>query len=161
MRGAGDELLATQRPVDGEPQNNSINSIIYSQIPRLNFEKNGANISQSLANLGLSHIFKPGFSQLHDISDYKWLHVSDLIHRTYLEIRDNPAVVSVLKNKPPASGHRTRRQTYSQAQSHQSSNMIDVIFDRPFLYFIMDNVSGLILAMGKYGREPVNYRLPV
>ncbi|XP_074602513.1 leukocyte elastase inhibitor-like [Brevipalpus obovatus] len=162
------------------------------KIPRLNFEKSDTNLTLSLANLGLGHIFKPGYSQLYDVSDYKWLHVSDMIHKTYLEIRDNPppsstsSMNSIMSNgisnkqatsasyrphgNPPSQQQQQQQQQpppsslpsgQSSSTSNPNSNIIDVIFDKPFLYFIMDNISGLILAMGKYGREPVNYRLPI
>ncbi|RWS31411.1 Leukocyte elastase inhibitor A-like protein [Leptotrombidium deliense] len=114
------------------------------KMPRISFETGNRNLSLALSNMGLSDLFKPGYSQLYDISDYKWLHVSDIIHKTYLDVKENDEQISNLVK------------TYYKAEE-----TIDVNFDKPFLFFVMDNISGLILAMGKVGREPVNYRLPV
>lgn len=142
-----------------------INILIF-QIPRLHFETSDRNLSLSLANLGLAYIFKPGYAQLYDISDYKWLHVSDIIHKTYLEIWETPKTftnTNINNINTNGGGTTVNPSTNPNAKSQyqQSSNNIEVVFDKPFLFFIMDNISGLILAMGKHGREPVNYRLPI
>ncbi|XP_053208632.1 serpin B3-like [Panonychus citri] len=136
------------------------------KIPRLHFETSDRNLSLSLANLGLAYIFKPGYAQLYDISDYKWLHVSDIIHKTYLEIWETPKTftnTNINNINTNGGGTTINPSTNPNAKSQyqQSSNNIEVVFDKPFLFFIMDNISGLILAMGKHGREPVNYRLPI
>lgn len=118
-----------------------------------------------MANLGVAYIFKPGYSQLYDISDYKWLHVSDIIHKTYLEIWENPKTFTNTNiNSINTNGNTINSNNVNNnngKSQYQSSNNIEVVFDKPFLFFIMDNISGLILAMGKHGREPVNYRLPI
>ncbi|XP_015792461.1 serpin B3 [Tetranychus urticae] len=135
------------------------------KIPRLHFETSDRNLSLSLANLGVAYIFKPGYSQLYDISDYKWLHVSDIIHKTYLEIWENPKTFTNTNiNSINTNGNTINSNNVNNnngKSQYQSSNNIEVVFDKPFLFFIMDNISGLILAMGKHGREPVNYRLPI
>ncbi|RWS06996.1 Leukocyte elastase inhibitor A-like protein [Dinothrombium tinctorium] len=119
------------------------------KMPRISFEAGNRNLSMALSNMGLADLFKPGYSQLYDISDYKWLHVSDIIHKTYLDIKENDE---------PNNNHNNNK----NSKSHQKlSDSVDVNFDKPFLFFIMDSISGLILAMGKIGREPVNYRLPI
>lgn len=117
-------------------------------MPKLNFEKNNRNLSLAFANMGLSDLFKPGYANLYDISDYKWLHVSDIIHKIHVDIREMENVIN--NGKVSTTGNK-----------NQGSDTIDVDFDKPFLYFIRDNVSGLVLVMGKVGREPAHYRLPV
>ena len=236
-------------------------------MPRLNFEQSSANLTWALSNLGLTDLFKPGFSQLHGISDYKWLAVSDVISKTYLDIKENPSssgssgglvgggggggggsppVTSTglhggtngphqsvnshntIPPKHPAAstpGHSGQQMSHisnllnAHAEQHQqptpalfhhhpnqninhlshpfslptinrikyplnphrhrnqqpppgtsqgpsgsgttSSETIDVNFNKPFVYFVIDTVSGLILVMGKVGRDPVSYRLPI
>lgn len=249
------------------------------KIPRLTFEASNTNLTWALTNLGLTDLFKPGFSQLHGISDYKWLAVSDIISKTYLDIKENsltsgihsstvspvtgtnvspninplypmashvyssnhgpvhqntlnkgqPPVISSPSPSPgPMTGHQmshinnllnTHAQQHQQPpptlyhhaspshtvnhfthpfslsshhnirlklpinshlhqrhRDHQLSSppspasitstpptadTIDVNFNKPFVYFVIDTVSGLIMVMGKVGREPVSYRLPV
>lgn len=50
-------------------------------MPRISIESALNNLTWALSNLGLADLFKPGYSQLYDISDYKWLAVSDVIHK--------------------------------------------------------------------------------
>lgn len=111
-------------------------------MPKLSFEKSNRNLSRAFANMGLTDLFKPGYANLYEISDYKWLHVSDVIHKTYVDIKE--VTDTLPKQFLP-----------------NNNDVINVDFDKPFVYFILDNVSGLVLVMGKVGREPANYRLPV
>ena len=147
-------------------------------MPELKVQRSNGNLTWALSNLGLADLFKPGFAQLYDISDYKWLSVSDIIHKTYLDIEEsgdqkvNPVPGAV--PAPVMSSSPIRNMLHTQNPSKPSSNqykkqavpppdheIINVSIDKPFIYFVFDNVSGLVLVMGKFGREPVNYRLPV
>lgn len=136
-------------------------------MPRLSSEKGNVNLTWALQNLGLSDLFKPGYSQLYDVSDYKWLSVSDLIHKTYLDIKESSSegekstVTFPAPSSPthhPSQNAIPKQQQQSQVSDGQS---INVNFDKPFIYFVFDNISGLVMVMGKVGREPVNYRLPI
>ncbi len=122
-------------------------SIHLLKMPKLSFEKSNRNLSRAFINMGLSDLFKPGYANLYEISDYKWLHVSNIIHKTYIDIKE-------------VSNSNTNS-TGGKHYPHNHSDAIHVEFDKPFVYFILDNVSGLVLVMGKVGREPANYRLPV
>lgn len=113
-------------------------------MPKLRFEKSNNNLSRAFANMGLSDLFKPGYANLNEISDYKWLHITDVIHKTYIDVKE------VHYNMSSSGKHNPNK-----------NDAIRVEFDKPFAYFILDNVSGLVLVMGKVGREPANYRLPV
>lgn len=242
-------------------------------MPRLTMDKSSGNLTWALSNMGLSELFKPGYAQLYDVSDYKWLAVSDVIHKTYLDIKEsssnsadrgrafddpmmasgstlnsmnmkhpsqqqqhtnsyfaNPFNTMQLNKQPqqspvpyishPLQQHRPQqhhfhhhsqqpinpfKQQYNQQNSQfhlnppastlipqasqpqatistnapiskppvaavsgsTNNDVISVTFDRPFLYFVMDNISGLVLVMGKAGapsREMASfgtYRLPI
>lgn len=177
----------------------------HAQMPRLSFEKESGNLSWALSNMGLADIFKAGYAQLYDVSDYKWLSVSDIIHKTYLDIKEpsiSPPVVPISISTAPQFDHHqstspiakpihnlfynqhntnpfSQHHVHAHKQYMQSpaqpapqvltqpltpptvSDIIEVTFDKPFVYFVMDNISGLVLVMGKVGREPATYRLPV
>jgi len=126
------------------------------KMPKLNFEKTNNNLTLAFMNMGLTDIFKPGYANLYRISDNKWLHVSDIIHKTLIDINEIPnnSNINAIKNNINNVGKH-----YSHGINH--GDLVNVDFDKPFLYFIMDNVSGLILVMGKVGREMANYRLPI
>ena len=128
-------------------------------MPKLSFEKSNRNLSRAFVNMGLTDLFKPGYANLFRISDYKWLHVSDILHKTYIDIKE---VVSNSNNHQLNSNkNNMNKQNNNNNMDKQNSDVTYVEFDKPFVYFILDNISGLILVMGKVGREPVNYRLPI
>lgn len=135
-------------------------------MPRLSSQRGNVNLTWALQNLGLSDLFKPGYAQLYDVSDYKWLSVSDIIHKTYMDIKesgfdDEKSTVtfpsSATHHATPPSITPKQKQQQPQGSEGQS---INVVFDKPFIYFVFDNISGLVMVMGKVGQEPVNYRLP-
>ena len=165
---------------------------IELQMPRLTAESGSGNLTWALSNLGLTDLFKPGFSQLYDVSDYKWLSVSDILHKTYLDIRESTvfpqpvtvATTTTTTTSPPQvnrvpsaeregvvnpffTGVQFKLQPPTvlpqkvQAVQQPDREVVNVVFDKPFIYFVIDNISGLIMVMGKFGREPVSYRLPV
>ena len=126
------------------------------KMPKLSFEKSNRNLSRAFANMGLSDLFKPGYANLYRISDYKWLHVTDILHKTYIDIKE-----VMTNNSNSFNTINIKNNNLNNGNKNQNPDVTYVEFDKPFVYFILDNVSGLILVMGKVGREPANYRLPV
>jgi serine protease inhibitor len=157
-------------------------------MPRLSAENGAGNLTLALSNLGLNDLFKPGLSNLYDISDYKWLSISDIIHKTFMDIRENTnpqqGVFVVSSTSTPQTMTRTEKQYTTpfsssnqkipfltsvqfkpstptvQVSGESDRDVINVKFDKPFYYFVIDNISGLVIIMGKFGREPVTSRLP-
>ncbi|XP_054162410.1 leukocyte elastase inhibitor A-like [Oppia nitens] len=125
------------------------------KMPKLSFEKSNRNLSRAFANMGLSDLFKPGYANLYHISDYKWLHVSEVLHKTYIDIKESAFPMHSYNSSSNVKNFNTN------FKNQHNSDVTHVEFDKPFVYFIVDNISGLILVMGKVGREPANYRLPV
>jgi serine protease inhibitor len=125
-------------------------------MPKLSFEKSNRNLSRALVNMGLSDLFKPGYANLYEISEYKWLHVSNVIHKTYIDIKE-------IANNNSINNNNIIINNKNNEKNNQKPNndVTHVEFDKPFVYFILDNISGLVIVMGKVGREPANYRLPV
>lgn len=140
-------------------------------------KRGNSNLTWPLSSLGLADLFKPGFAQLYDVSDYKWLSVSGIIHKTHFDIRENgkgqPTPGTGVTATPQTANNVMKNSLFSHAPSKPVTNQnvkqttttdsdaVNVSIDKPFLYFVFDNVSGLVMVMGKFGREPVNYRLPI
>lgn len=146
--------------------------LLVTQMPELSVKRGNSNLTWALSSLGLADLFKPGFAQLYDISDYKWLSVSGIIHKTHFDIRESgERVVStpasqvtnnIVKNS--LFSHPSLKPVTSPSLKQPVApdpDITTISIDKPFLYFVFDNVSGLIMVMGKFGREPVNYRLPI
>ncbi|XP_055951530.1 leukocyte elastase inhibitor A-like [Argiope bruennichi] len=98
------------------------------QMPRISIKQTHGNLTKALFNLGLVDLFTPGYANLFGISNFGWLHVTNVTHAAYVEVREG-------------SG--------SSSGSDKADKDISVVLDRPFLWFIMDNVAGLAIAMGK------------
>ena len=138
-------------------------------MPELSVKQGNSNLTWALSNLGLADLFKPGFAQLFDVSDYKWLSVSGIIHKTHLDIKEDDTaaghssnVNSLTKSSVQSQSHVGGKLVPSLKQAGIADpEVINVNIDKPFVYFVFDNVSGLVMVMGKFGREPVNYRLPI
>ena len=80
--------------------------------------------------------------------------------RTEKQYQSHPQVSSSNEKIPFLTGVQFKPPIPTVQLSHQEER--DVIkFDKPFLYFVIDNISGLIIVMGKFGREPVTSRLPL
>ncbi|XP_013788344.1 leukocyte elastase inhibitor-like [Limulus polyphemus] len=100
------------------------------QIPRITLEETYQNLSHALSSMGLANIFTPGYAGLFGISDSRWLHLSDIVHKINIEIKE-----AKIETAPETSGDNAA---------------IDVKLDRPFVYFVIDNISGLIITLGKF-----------
>ncbi|XP_013782604.1 leukocyte elastase inhibitor-like [Limulus polyphemus] len=101
------------------------------KMPHIKTEENHRNMLAELGNMGLGSIFTPGYASLYGMSDFRWLHITDIIHKACVEIK--------------GVDHSTTATTQSGGKE-----VVNIILDRPFMYFIMDNVSGLVIAMGKF-----------
>ncbi|XP_022254937.1 leukocyte elastase inhibitor-like [Limulus polyphemus] len=105
---------------------------INLQMPRISLEDTYQNFSQILSSMGLADVFTPGYANLFGISPFRWLHVTDIIHKTKIEIKEDE------------SDMRT--------ETSEDDEAIDLKLDRPFLYFIMDSISGLAIVLGKFSK---------
>ncbi|XP_076352796.1 leukocyte elastase inhibitor-like [Tachypleus tridentatus] len=100
------------------------------QIPRITLKETYQNLSYPLSSMGLANIFTPGYAGLFGISDSRWLHLTDIVHKINIEIKE-----AKIEATPETS---------------DDNAAIDVNLDRPFVYFVIDNISGLIIILGKF-----------
>ncbi|KFM63432.1 Ovalbumin-related protein Y, partial [Stegodyphus mimosarum] len=101
---------------------------VILEIPHISFEDSPKNLTQALFRSGLVDLFTPGFAELLGMSDFRWLHITNLIHKINVNIK-NGNNVNHQQTAPP-SGQET---------IHMS------LQDKPFLFFVIDNISGLAL----------------
>ena len=103
-------------------------------IPKFRIIWGAKDISDQLQNLGIQKAFSPSadFSRM---SKMKGIHISMVIHKTFLEIDEKGAEAAA------ATGVVMRKTSVSQP--------IEFIADRPFLFFIRDIRTGVILFMGR------------
>lgn len=112
----------------------------------------------AIRELGLSEIFygdKGMMASVNETGLNKWMRASDLIHETSIDIGTiNPryyqtedrlklGASSKVKLPPDSINYVSAR----QARSRQE--MTTIKLNGPFLYFVLDGINGLILAMGR------------
>lgn len=127
-------------------------------MPRIQIEHSHANLTHSLSAMGLHNLFVPGRAELFDMSEVRWLHISNVFHKSVLNIQGPPLrgdLEDVLEKdnqqtlKKESSSQATKAtKKITKIPGHAKENL-NVVLNRPFLYFIMDSVSGLAIAMGK------------
>ncbi|CAN8028456.1 unnamed protein product, partial [Ixodes persulcatus] len=115
------------------------------KLPRIKIEHSHENLTAPLSRMGLASLFASGRAQLFDMSDVPWLHVTSVVHKTALDIK-GPRSAGTASSQPPASPGGRRRDSAFVGPSEET---LDLVLDRPFLYFVVDNVSGLVIALGK------------
>lgn len=108
------------------------------KLPRIKIEHSHDNLTGPLSRMGLGALFLPGRAQLYAMSDIPWLHVTNLVHKTSLDLRGRPTLPN------PVRGNSGR-----PSYIGPSEEILELVLNRPFLYFVMDNVSGLVIALGK------------
>lgn len=101
-------------------------------MPHISIEDSPKNLTQALFRSGLVDLFTPGFAELLGMSDFRWLHITNLIHKINVNVKNGNGLNQ--QQTAPPSGQET---------IHLN------IVEKPFLFFIIDNISGLALAMGK------------
>ncbi|XP_067134326.1 leukocyte elastase inhibitor-like [Centruroides vittatus] len=103
---------------------------INLKVPHIVIEQNHQNLTKALLDAGLTDLFMPGYANLYGISDFPWLHISNIIHKINIEIHQ-----------------------IDYRSSRQSNDLPTVQFKHPFLFFVLDNVSGLAIVMGKIAKS--------
>lgn len=132
--GTVDQLLATMSMDDlnswiGEVRE----SEITLQLPKMKVEYK-SELSQSLINLGMESAFTPGVAEFTGISDTD-LQISEVMHKTYLEVDESGTTAAA------ATSVGVRFTSLPMIEEYR--------FDSPFLIFLRERDSGLVLFSGK------------
>jgi len=93
------------------------------------------SLNEHLQNMGVTSLFNPSEADLSYITGNRDLHVSQVIHKAMLEVNEEGsegAAATAVIIKPISF------QILPQAR-----------FDRPFIFFIKDERSGMILFQGR------------
>jgi serpin B len=91
-------------------------------------------IASHLKSIGMSHIFRAGsFPELTDPDD---LFISAIIHKTFLEVNEKGAEAAAVTAIHMKALARVQVRTFVMK------------VDRPFLFTIHDNVTGLVMFIG-------------
>lgn len=109
-----------------------INSL---RLPKFKFETS-YKLKDSLTQLGIRDLFDPSLANLTGISTKSGLFVSDVIHKAVIDVDEAGTRAAAV----------TGVVTFSMSMSFPELN---IAIDRPFIFLIRDDVSGLISFIGK------------
>lgn len=129
-------------------------------MPRIQIEHSHSNLTQSLSAMGLHNLFVPGRAELYDISEVRWLHITSVFHKSVLNIQGPPPKDELDEVLEKESQHHQKEANTKEQHGTKSTKKItkipghiseglSVVLNRPFLYFVMDSISGLAIVMGK------------
>lgn len=122
----------------------------------IKFDRGPTNVEGALKELGLSDIFYGNqHNNFNETGLNRWLRPNDIVHETsidigtinpkYYQAEDRLKVGASSKVKLPVKGLESSG--LRQARSRQEATSIKL--SGPFLYFVLDGINGLILAMGR------------
>lgn len=129
-----------------------INSLVVKklsvEIPVIKFDRGPVNIEGILRELGLESVFFGDKTYSSETGLNKWMRASDIVHETSIDIGTiNPKWVQTEDRlKVGAHDYRSMNGNQRQGRSLDSSH---VKLDKPFLYFVLDSLNGLVLTMGR------------
>ena len=114
-------LLSSQRNADGKSLTVNYN------LPKYNYDFKYENIKKDLYDLGIKDVFGLD-SNLKGISENLYLYVDEVVHKTHIEVEEKGT-------KAAAVTAITVKNFAAVAEEHE---VIDINFDKPFVYIIRD-----------------------
>jgi len=109
------------------------------EIPVIKFDRGPINIAKLLDGLELNDIFYGDKAYSTETGLNRWMKPSDIVHESSIDIGTVNPKWSQTEDRLKIGAHDSRA---TQVNDH-------IKLDRPFLYFVMDSINGLILMMGR------------
>ena len=111
-------------------------STVNLALPRFSTETTNTQLKSQLQQLGIRSIFAPEQARLTEVSS-KPLFVSDILQKARIKVEE--------------AGCEAAAVTVAQMKNTMApDNIVEFRADRPFLYFITERSTGLILFAGAY-----------
>ncbi|XP_067134328.1 intracellular coagulation inhibitor 1-like [Centruroides vittatus] len=104
------------------------------RVPKFTVESQ-PSIANVLRNLGVNSLFSPSSADLTGITPHHQLHMTDMMHRVVIQLEERGSIATA------ATAMIVERIGSFNGQFFEA--------DHPFLFFIMDKQSGLVLFMGR------------
>lgn len=108
--------------------------VVNVRLPRFRLESE-VKILEALESIGLSDIFDPQNSDLSLMAPYEQIHLSNIAHKSVLEVTENGA-------KGSSATYATLERVGTFGQKYFE-------VDHPFIFLVWDYYSGMLLLMGR------------
>lgn len=112
-------------------------------LPRFRVEAS-FSLNDTLQGLGVRTAFSPGHADFSGITTDEGLYISAVVHKAFIDVGE--------KGTEAAAATAVVMRTLSLV--HKPQPDVRLVFDRPFLYAIVDTASGLPLFLGQFTRPP-------
>lgn len=134
------DLLLTR--LSAQVLNDMINSLVVKRlslgIPVIKFDRGPINMTGLLHELDLDDVFHGDRSYSTETGMNRWLRPSDIVHETSIDIGTMNPNWAQPEDRLKLGAHDDR----ALEANH-------VKLDKPFFYFVIDSINGLILTMGR------------
>ncbi|KRX19553.1 Serpin B9, partial [Trichinella nelsoni] len=139
---SGKTLSALQQKLNGETLLSLTSKVRSAEvevtIPKMKYDQQ-MNLVEALKKLGIEDLFIPGKADLSGICVKEKLHISDIVHKAYLEFNEEGT---------EAAAATAVRIVPMSATMYDDS--FEFVADHPFLFFIFDSRSNAILFIGRF-----------
>ncbi|MFN8257277.1 MAG: serpin family protein [Bacteroidales bacterium] len=107
---------------------------ITIQMPLFNFDFE-ASLNEILISMGMESAFTPGVADFSMISEQQELFISEVKHKTYIEVDEKGTEAAAVTSVEISNGGADDRKV--------------LVFDKPFVFVIREVSTGIILFIGK------------
>lgn len=144
------ELLLTK--LSAQVLSDMINSLVVKklsiEIPVIKFDRGPVNVEGILKELGLDSVFFGDKTYSSETGLNKWMRASDIVHETSIDIGTINPKWGQTEDRLKVGAHDNRSVNRNQRQE-RASDSSHIKLDKPFFYFVLDSLNGLVLTMGR------------
>lgn len=144
------ELLLTK--LSAKVLSDMINSLVVNkisvEIPVIKFDRGPINVEGMLKELGLGNLFFGEKLYTSETGLNKWLRPSDIIHETSIDIGTINPKWGQPEDRLKVGAHDIRSSD-ARIKTRRFADRNHIRLDKPFFYFVLDSINGLVLTMGR------------
>lgn len=144
------ELLLTK--LNAQVLSDMINSLVVKkisvEIPVIKFDRGPINVEGILRELDLESVFFGDRTYSSETGLNKWMRPSDVVHETSIDIGTINPKWGQTEDRLKVGAHDNRSANWNQRQ-RRAADISHIKLDKPFFYFVLDSLNGLILTMGR------------
>jgi serpin B len=107
---------------------------IVVAIPKFSYEYGSVSLVDALQRMGVTHAFEGGVADFSVMDGTRILYISDVLHKAFVAV-DEKGTTAAAATAVVIDGRGVPLETF--------------VADRPFIYFIRDNLTGQVVVIGR------------